>query len=708
MNKSMHLLLYISSLLLCLCVLYACIGDEFVEDTSAALASDPEQIELVFTITTNRSYTATRATANDTTWGEATNLVAAEEAEYNIASMQVILFKKNTDGSYSYLSDVAQSTLASSVDATSNQCTYTYVGILSSDAISTGESFDGRIVILANCSIGTSSFTSSTTYTDQAIREAVYEMTKTNNQIDISESGIPMWGTSSGSWTFYKGRVTDIGSVSLLRAMAKIKVALGSDMQSDGYRITGARLVGFSDNQGYIHPTGYATVDKTESLTIADSTFHPYTSSATQDSLYFFTAEDSTYAYIYVPEYDTPESGAAYIHLDLNRYAWSDGTYGSTGTGLEKIELKTYSNGTATNQVLDLLRNYIYNFECYREAVSDSVFVTTTVGDWEAVETSSNWDNDDAVVYLLPSYYWFAYSSGDYKDTVYSDQIASVVDTLSFVKSSGSTSADAEAVYSMVMYPKWNSTSTSKLTYSYTDKNGTAYSVTVANTDSVSKYENAFNDYSTIAVASYLLFVDVPEETGSFRWTAHLTNAGEYGFKLCTGTANINSTTNYYSTTGVSRSLPYELGVSLTGKTTDDGYKFSWDELSADYCRVRDGGESLYGFDYENFALTATQADTTALIALYTDLFITIDGTDKPSLLTINQYNTSYDVSSYYKDTWYPGGTYEQEVTVDGETYTLGFMQWIRIYWFEARLYTNYQQALQRISEASEDKDKWY
>ena len=708
MNKSMHLLLYISSLLLCLCVLYACIGDEFVEDTSTALASDPEQIELVFTITTNRSYTATRATANDTTWGEAENLVAAEEAEYNIASMQVILFKKNTDGSYSYLSDVAQSTLASSVDATSNQCTYTYVGILSSDAISTGENFDGRIVILANCSIETSSFTSSTTYTDQAIREAVYEMTKTNNQIDISESGIPMWGTSSGSWTFYKGRVTDIGSVSLLRAMAKIKVALGSDMQSDGYRITGARLVGFSDNQGYIHPTGYATVDKTESLTIADSTFHPYTSNATQDSLYFFTAEDSSYAYIYVPEYDNPESNAAYIHLDLSRYAWSDGTYAATGTGLEKIELKTYSNGTATNQVLDLLRNYIYNFECYREAVSDSVFVTTTVGDWEAVETSSSWSNDSAVVYLLPSYYWFAYSSGDYKDTVYSDQIASVVDTLSFVKSSGSTSADAEAVYSMVMYPKWNSTSTSKLTYSYTDKDGTAYSVTVANTDSVSKYENAFNDYSAIAVASYLLFVDAPEGTGSFRWTAHLTNAGEYGFKLCTGTANINSTTNYYSTTGVSRSLPYELGVSLTGKTTDDGYKFSWDELSADYCRVRDGGESLYGFDYDSFALTATQADTTALIALYTDLFITIDGTDKPSLLTINQYNTTYDVSSYYKDTWYPGGTYEQEVTVDGETYTLGFMQWIRIYWFEARLYTNYQQALQRISEASEDKDKWY
>ena len=693
MNKSMHLLLYISSLLLCLCVLYACIGDEFVEDTSAALASDPEQIELVFTITTNRSYTATRATANDTTWGEAENLVAAEEAEYNIASMQVILFKKNTDGSYSYLSDVTQSTLASSVDATSNQCTYTYVGILTSDEISTGESFDGRIVILANCSIETSSFTSSTTYTDQTIREAVYEMTKTNNQIDISESGIPMWGTSSGSWTFYKGRVTDIGSVSLLRAMAKIKVALGSDMQSDGYRITGARLVGFSDNQGYIHPTGYATVDKTESLTIADSTFHPYTSDATQDSLYFFTAEDSTYAYIYVPEYDTPESGAAYIHLDLNRYAWSDGTYAATGTGLEKIELKTYSNGTATNQVLDLLRNYIYNFECYREAVSDSVFVTTTVGDWEAVETSSSWDNDDAVVYLLPSYKYWAYvydSLSNITDTITVDSIIALLSSsgVSFTSSSGSTQADAEAVYSMVMYPKWASGGDVII-------NAKGESEIVDGDDDD---ENIALDYTLAAAASYLFFIQ--SANGKVRWKAHLTNANSNGLHLCTGTGVRNSSA-YYCTTGVSRDRWYEVGITLNGDVP-------WEKMATDYRGVKNGGTSALGFDYDACAITAAIGDVEdSLVAIYADLFFTIEGTDKPSVLTINHYNSEYDVGSMFKDTWYPGGTYEKVVTVDGETYTLQPMQWIRIYWFEARIGEYYITPLQRIMDASDTNDQW-
>ena len=675
----------------------ACSDDDFTDNVVPA--SDPEQIELMFTITMDNSYTATRAATadNDTAWKDTQSRVDAEAAEDNITSMQVLLFVKGDDGSYTYLTAVTQLGLTSSVDTDTKLYTYTYTGYLPlTDGISDGNAFDGRIVILANCSIETSSLSTSAKYTDKSIREAVYEMTRSNRQIDISQSGLPMWGVTSGSWTFNKGEQTDIGNIALLRAMSKIKVALDDDMVGDGYCITGATLRGFSDNRGYIHPTGYGTVDKTEDLTVGDSTFHAYTSADTQDSLYFYTAADGSYAYIYVPEYETPDADAAWIHLYLRRNEESDGTSAAVD-GLEKIELKVYSGGQATSEVLDLVRNHIYEFDCSR-TVKDTVFVTTTVSDWEAVETSVSWDSDDAVVWLLPSYKSWAYEYDD-DGNVSSTINVSIITTLitetgiSFTSTSGSTAGDAEAVYSMVMFPKWADADDDII-----DANGN----TVEGDDD-DDTSNAQLDYSIAAAASYLFFIQSAQGSSTkVQWKAHLLNANDNGLHLCTGTGVRNSS-GYYCTIGVSRDQWYEVGVTLNDTVP-------WEKMATDYRGVKEGtrSESMYGFDYDACAITGNIDNVEdSLVALYADLFFTLEGTDKPSALTINQYNSTYDVSSIFKDTWYPGGTYEKTVTVDGETYTLQPMQWIRIYWFEARVYEYYINALQRIMEYSDSSDQW-
>lgn len=658
----------------------ACSDDDFTDNVMPA--SDPEQIELMFTITMDNSYTATRAATadNDTAWKDTQSRVDAEAAEDNITSMQVLLFVKGDDGSYTYLTAVTQLGLTSSVDTDTKLYTYTYTGYLPlTDGISDGNAFDGRIVILANCSIETSSLSTSAKYTDKSIREAVYEMTRSNRQIDISTSGLPMWGVTSGSWTFNKGEQTDIGNIALLRAMSKIKVALDDDMVGDGYCITGATLRGFSDNRGYIHPTGYGTVDKTEDLTVGDSTFHALTPTDTQDSLYFYTAADGSYAYIYVPEYETPDADAAWIHLYLRRNEESDGTSAAVD-GLEKIELKVYSGGQATSDVLDLVRNHIYEFDCSR-TVNDTVFVTTTVSDWEAVETSVSWDSDDAVVWLLPSYKSWAYTyndDGEISSTINVSGITTLITEtgISFTSTSGSTQGDAEAVYSMVMFPKWDGDSNESLTY------------------------------DEVAAASYLFFLQTAESTSEStskaRWKAHLLNANDNGLHLCTGTG-LRSSSTYYCTTGVSRDQWYEVGITLSGDVP-------WEAMATDYRHVKEGilSESAYGFDYDACAITGSIDNVEdSLLALYADLFFTLEGTDKSSVLTINHYNSEYDVGSMFKDTWYPGGTYEKVVTVDGETYTLQPMQWIRIYWFEARIGEYYITPLQRIMDASDTNDQW-
>lgn len=677
-----------------LTMLCACSDDDFTDNVVPA--SDPEQIELMFTITMDNSYTATRAATadNDTAWKDTQSRVDAEAAEDNITSMQVLLFVKGDDGSYTYLTAVTQLGLTSSVDTDTKLYTYTYTGYLPlTDGISDGNAFDGRIVILANCSIETSSLSTSAKYTDKSIREAVYEMTRSNLQIDISQSGLPMWGVTSGSWTFNKGEQTDIGSIALLRAMSKIKVALDDDMVDDGYSITGATLRGFSDNQGYIHPTGYGTVDKTEDLTVGDSTFHALTPTDTQDSLYFYTAADGSYAYIYVPEYETPDADAAWIHLYLRRNEESDGTSAAVD-GLEKIELKVYSGGQATSEVLDLVRNHIYEFDCSR-TVNDTVFVTTTVSDWKAVETSVSWDSDDAVVWLLPSYSTWAYVDNEATDVSYITTL--ITETgISFTSNSGSTAGDAEAVYSMVMYPKWADANEDII-----DADGN----TVEGDDD-DDTANAQLDYSIAAAASYLFFLQTAESTtestSKARWKAHLINANDNGLHLCTGTGVRNSSA-YYCTTGVSRDQWYEVGITLSGDVP-------WEAMATDYRGVKEGilSESEYGFDYDACAITGSIDNVEdSLVALYADLFFTLEGTDKSSVLTINHYNSVYDVASMFRDTWYPGGTYEKVVTVDGETYTLQPMQWIRIYWFEARIGEYYITPLQRIMDASDTNDQW-
>ena len=676
----------------------SCSSDDLIDEETVVAASDPEAIEITLTITMDPS--STRASSGDT-WGELEDGLTGEDAENAVSSLQVLFFAETTDESgdsyYAFAMEVTQIALTQTTNSDGSY-TFTYLGQLSTNSslISESTAFQGRLVILANCSISTDGLS---TYTDEDLRLGLYSLTKSGQQLSIEETGIPMWGVQSGSWTLAQGVRTDVGTVELLRAMAKIKVSLNDDMYDGLYRITGATLRGFSDNQGYILPKGYGTVSETGDLAISDSTFNPYPSGATQDSLLFFLAKDSSYAYIYVPEYDNPSDDAAYIHLYVNRYQWSGKTYSRVGGGLEKIVLNAYSDATglATSDVIDLVRNHVYTFECYR-TVADTVFVTTTVSDWNAVETSLNWENDDASVWLLPSYSSWAYASSDTTDA---DYILSLLEasSLSFTSTSGSTVGDAEAVYSMVMYPKWADEGDEII-------NAAGDTVT-AEASEDGQTTNCALDYTTAAAASYLFFITSGVSSSKVRWKAHLTNENENGLHLCTGTGVRNSSA-YYCTTGVSRDRWYEVGITLSGSVP-------WEKMATDYRGVKSGtlSESALGFDYDACAITASITDDDgtvvddSLMALYADLFFTLEGTDKPTVLTINHYNSEWDVGSLFAYTWYPGGTYERTVTVDGETYTLGSMQWIRIYWFEARIGEYYSTPLQRIMDASDSQDQW-
>ena len=785
MSKHLHRLTCISSLLLGLCALYACSSDDLIEEETILLASDPESIELVFTITMDHSYTATRAATratransadNDTTWKDTQNRVDAETAEDAIQSMQVILFTQQTDESnstyYTFLTTVAQQELTSTTDTENSTTTFTYTGVIPTGTILTGEAFSARIVILANCSIDVSDLNGNTKYTDTEIGEAIYTMTKSNSKIDISSTGIPMWGTTTGSWIFTKGEKTDIGSLALLRAMAKIKVSLDSEMISDGYRIVTASLQGFSDNQGYIHPTGYGTVDKTEDLTVGDSTFHARTSTSTSDSLTFFTHTDSSYAYIYVPEYDTPSSNAASINVHIYRY----GDDGKDYCNKEVLYLKEYTDGATSDEaeVIDLVRNHILSYTLSR-TVTTTAYVTTNDYEWYYTASDISWDAEEDNLYVL----FVAHDEYYHTDSLTSNTLStnwvlsstnwSYADTVYWDRSSEATSSPTYvAYYNLTGTTCQNYINNSKITISQNDY-GDADAVWCLVTYPRWKDDDHDAIRNGVSTAHYLFYVTPLSTTGRRTWKAYLTNTDAFTFaqgaadwKYTRYKTNYANATQYYASTGVARDYPYMIAVepnpTYYWTTLQIGYMKKYhpnvvmkdkngenrgDTTYYDYSWTTTG-DSIY--DTANFSTSSwsdtwyesydwtqivtstctmttrtidsngdtitTEEEVDTLLAVYTDLFILLDGTTATTALPINR---SSDNNGQFVN-WFAGGTHEHTVTITDDegvssTITLDQEQWMRI-WRTNAVTTSgendYANILTNINKASDLNERWY
>lgn len=183
--------------------------------------------------------------------------------------------------------------------------------------------------------------------------------------IDGLNGYIPMWGVASIS-SLALGTSNDIGTISLLRATAKVGVELRSDMESRGYAIGALRIEGYN-TMGYTLPTGYNRVASTESLRFEGS-LHPLESAATAPL--DFTQQH----YCYLPEYDNTSSTAtpSAIVVDLLRNGTHEGTY--------RLCFGTYQEGSPTGTLYDIQRNHYYKYTIYKE--DDHVMVSLHVRKW--------------------------------------------------------------------------------------------------------------------------------------------------------------------------------------------------------------------------------------------------------------------------------------------------------------------------------------
>lgn len=341
MNK---LLRYIFSLLCCLW-LVSCGTDDSPTETGT--------VRLVF-----RLYVPT-TTLNSRADNEETEEGQTWESAINLDQLHIVLYTKNGK-SIGGLEHVA-------LVPTTEPDTYDVTGSMLVENMNLKDGrFDGQVMVYANMT----GVDEKADFTEENVHKLTYSLTS-------SEHYIPMWGIKQlTDISFSAGAQTQIGTINLLRAEAKMQVFLRDDM-TNNYELASVTL-SQANEQGYCLPQ-YANIkDNLVGVeTLEHNAFAHFYANSTKRPLV-----DMTNKAIFVPEYDNSDkTTAAYINLTLR-----DKRNGTTED--YKIPFVEYNeDGTSKDDApVNIVRDHYYKFTVFKE--DDLLGVNLSVMKWYVVTHS--------------------------------------------------------------------------------------------------------------------------------------------------------------------------------------------------------------------------------------------------------------------------------------------------------------------------------
>lgn len=323
--------------------------------------------------TTTHSDPATRA-ADDIDW---TRYDPAEDGEgienrLDINRLHVLLYTADDKGQLGQLAgEVRNLTLRS----TDNKNEYRVYGNMEipKDRLTASETFSGRVVVVANADAPAD-------WTPAQLDRTVYayESSKSvGTPQTLTLNSIPMWGISPVlSMTLKGGTYNDLGTIDLLRAMAKVTVSLGDDMVKDGFTLKAVTLSPHNTS-GSVMPamTNVATLGPAEGTRYLtyDESFHlPGGVTADQVPLSFATEGSTRSLTLYLPEYDNVSTGATPATIGVTALY-----HGREHTAT--LQFRGYSGGRPTGAAYNIVRNHHYNYVVYNSGLSVNLHVTPWV-----------------------------------------------------------------------------------------------------------------------------------------------------------------------------------------------------------------------------------------------------------------------------------------------------------------------------------------
>ena len=236
-----------------------------------------------------------------------------------------------------------------------------------SNKVLVGNHFEGKMVVYANFNMSEADLQKDYNDTDIAQKSFNYE---------ANPKYLPMWGVKKVAFTLAAGKLQDFSDIDLLRAVAKVKVNLSSEMKKNGWSIHSMQLFNYN-NKGYCMPGKYAECEQTASLTHKEFS-HFYDTKQSGG----ITLTDNVP--IYLPEYQNTgrnEADKCVIKVKLAR----NGSVEQDASGNEKeytLRFIDYTDsgteGTTTN---DIVRDHYYIFEVYKGSNGQNL-VKLTVRKW--------------------------------------------------------------------------------------------------------------------------------------------------------------------------------------------------------------------------------------------------------------------------------------------------------------------------------------
>lgn len=236
-----------------------------------------------------------------------------------------------------------------------------------SNKVLVGNHFVGKMVVYANFDMSEDDLKKD--YNDTGIAQKSFNY-------EANPKYLPMWGVQKVDFTLAAGKRQDLSDIDLLRAVAKVKVYLSSEMKNNEWSIHSMQLFNYN-NKGYCMPDKYTDCVQTASLK-HEELEHFFNSIQTSG----ITMKDDVP--IYLPEYQNKgkeDADKCVIKLKLNY----KGNVERDDSGNEKeytLRFIDYTDqgteGTTTN---DIVRDHYYIFEVYKGSNGQNL-VKLTVRKW--------------------------------------------------------------------------------------------------------------------------------------------------------------------------------------------------------------------------------------------------------------------------------------------------------------------------------------
>lgn len=306
----------------------------------------------------------------------------AQENSINQYDFRMPVYYNDTEGTY--FSEIIVQTIRGNENGTE----YTVAGVLKTNDISQVATKGIRVAVLANCGIPFNATFEGTTLKGLPTTYA-YNF---DPSFTIGQDRIPMVGISDELTSLSETATNDLDQIDLLRAMAKVEVAL--DDKFTGYELTKVVLHNYN-SKGYCSPISLADISNNngENNNPADTWLGlglniPETPGLVKGNI---TKESSNYIF-YVPEYNNVEAAddnKSYLTVTLKKT-------GNNATEDYNIYFSVYDNGEPTTEALDLKRNHYYQYNILGINNGLSANLEVTANEWNLQKVSVNYKAEAA------------------------------------------------------------------------------------------------------------------------------------------------------------------------------------------------------------------------------------------------------------------------------------------------------------------------